>query len=68
MKHQNKVVGKIGEGLNEIVSCRALTKAEVQKRHRYYKKMAIKFMEKQLNVTVKEVMDVFKWHDIQRDK
>jgi len=39
---------------------------EIQERHRYYKNLAIKLMERQLRVKIKDIMDILKWHDKQK--
>lgn len=46
----------------------ALSKAEIQKRHRDYKKLAIDWYERFTGVKIKEVMDLFKYSDIQQEK
>lgn len=44
---------------------KAMTNSEKQKKHRYYRRLAVKLMEKQLHVKTTDIMNVLKWHDMQ---
>ena len=41
----------------------ALSNAEKQARHRYYKAKAIEYYEKKTGITLKELMSLLRWYD-----